>query len=138
MNDWNRILMLRRLRGPAMLLLTGVIALLDQLGILTWGHAWPLYLILLGVIALAERAALATLPPYGDPYGAPTGYPYGYPPTGQPPPAPGAPAWTQNAAEGSEPAESTGLVPVSPFTSLAANSAEPHPDEEEQRKESHS
>ena len=133
MNDWNRYLILRRLRGPALLLLTGVIALLDQLGILTWGHAWPLYLILLGVLALAERAATAAMPPYNDPYGAPTNSPY--PPAGQP--APGSPAWTQQQAEPAT--QATGLVPVSPFTSLAASPAEIHPDgdRDEDRKESH-
>ena len=57
MSDWNRVLILRRLRWPALLLLTGIIALLDQIGILSWDHAWPLYLILLGVMMLAERAA---------------------------------------------------------------------------------
>jgi hypothetical protein len=55
-----------RLRGPLLLVLTGVIALLDQAGILSWGHAWPLYLILLGVLSLLERAALnRELPPRG-------------------------------------------------------------------------
>ncbi len=140
MSDWNRVFVLRRLRGPAMILLTGVIALLDQFGILTWSHAWPLYLILLGVIALAERAALAAMPP--DPYGV--GYPSGYPPAGQPagqttanPPASGSPAWTRNAAE----PEQAGLVPVSPFTSLAASPAEPrydhNPEPNDDEKESH-
>ena len=65
----NRYLMVCRLRWPALLLLTGVIALLNQMGVMSWGHAWPLYLILLGVLALAERAALAAepVPPPGYP-----------------------------------------------------------------------
>jgi hypothetical protein len=80
----NRYILIRRLRGPAFLLLVGINALLAQAHIIGWGHSWPFYLILAGVIALAERAALATdeqmaQPPYpGSPYpGAPySGAPY--------------------------------------------------------------
>jgi hypothetical protein len=74
----NRYMMIRRLRGPAFLLLVGALALLNQADILSWGKSWPFFLILAGVIALAERAALAIdggypPPPYpGAPYpGAP-------------------------------------------------------------------
>lgn len=59
----NRYMIVCRLRWPAVLLLTGVIALLDQMDVLSWGRAWPLYLILFGVLALAERAAMAAQPP---------------------------------------------------------------------------
>ncbi len=52
-------ILIRRLRGPAFLLLVGVIALLAQMDILGWGQSWPLFLILAGVLMLAERAALA-------------------------------------------------------------------------------
>jgi len=55
----SRYILIRRLRGPAFLLLVGVIALLAQANILNWGKSWPLYLILWGVLSLAERAALA-------------------------------------------------------------------------------
>jgi hypothetical protein len=55
----NRYIFIRRLRGPAFLMLVGVIALLAQAHILSWGRSWPLYLILAGVLALAERAALS-------------------------------------------------------------------------------
>jgi hypothetical protein len=87
----SRYLIVSRLRWPALLLLTGVIALLDEMDILSWGHAWPLYLILLGVLALAERAALASevAPPAGYPYGTDyqaAGYAPGYA-SGYPPPA---------------------------------------------------
>jgi hypothetical protein len=76
----NRYIMIRRLRGPAILLLAGVIALLDQTGAIDHFWQWfvPLFLILLGVFMLAERAVLAAdggypQPPYpGAPYpGAP-------------------------------------------------------------------
>jgi len=56
----NRYILIRRLRGPAFLLLVGVNALLAQAHILGWGKSWPFYLILAGVLALAERAALAS------------------------------------------------------------------------------
>lgn len=56
----SRYILIRRLRGPAFLLLIGVIALLNQADILRWGKSWPLLLILIGVLLLAERAALAS------------------------------------------------------------------------------
>lgn len=75
----SRYILIRRLRGPAFLLLVGALALLNQADILSWGHSWPFFLILAGVLALAERAALATDGPYpqapypGAPYaGAPS------------------------------------------------------------------
>jgi len=75
MNSW---LLLRRLRGPAFLILVGFTALLNQWGVLSFGHSWPLYLILAGVFGLAERAVMAAAPP-------PPGYsPSGYPPSGYP------------------------------------------------------
>lgn len=95
----NRYILIRRLRGPAFLLLVGVNALLAQAHIIGWSRSWPFYLILAGVLALAERAALATdggavqPPPYpGAPY---PGAPY-----------PGAPAAQTSAPE------STSIVPA--------------------------
>jgi hypothetical protein len=69
----SRYILIRRLRGPAFLLLVGVNALLAQAHILGWGESWPFYLILAGVLMLAERAALAAegYPGYpGTPYAA--------------------------------------------------------------------
>src|SRR5277367_2063791 len=63
MNSW---LLIRRLRGPAFLILVGITALLNQWGVLSFGRSWPLYLILAGVIGLAERAALTV--PQANPY----------------------------------------------------------------------
>ena len=56
----NRYIFIRRLRGPAILLLIGVLALLHQAGAIEhfWRLFWPLLLIMLGVMMLAERAAL--------------------------------------------------------------------------------
>jgi hypothetical protein len=64
----SRYILIRRLRGPAFLLLVGILALLAQAHILGWDKSWPLYLILWGVLMLAERAALAA--EGGNPPGA--------------------------------------------------------------------
>jgi len=72
----NHYIMIRRLRGPAFLLLVGVLALLNQLDILSWGESWPLFMILAGVLLLAERAALWT---GGYPQGPYPSQPYGGP-----------------------------------------------------------
>lgn len=87
MNSW---LIIRRLRWPAILLLFGVTALLHEWNILSFGQSWPLYLILIGVLLLAERAAFAQqdpsqMPPYGGTYPPPQ--PSGW--QTPPPPAPG-------------------------------------------------
>src|SRR6202453_4515951 len=60
MNTW---LLIRRLRGPAFLILVGITALLNQWRVLSFGRSWPLYLILAGILGLAERAAIAAAPP---------------------------------------------------------------------------
>ena len=63
----SRYIMIRRLRGPAFILLVGALALLNQADILTWGKSWPFFLILAGLLKLAERAAMASeggYPPY--------------------------------------------------------------------------
>ena len=89
----NRYLLIRRLRGPAFLLLVGVIALLAQADILSWGQSWPLFLILAGLLLLAERAALA-----GEGY----------------PPPPGTPWQNANPATGQtvQPTPGTAIVPA--------------------------
>lgn len=100
----NRYILIRRLRGPAFLLLVGIMALLSQAHILSWGKSWPLYLILGGVLLLAERAALATegYPPYP---GAP------YPNVG---PNNAGANMDPNAAAGATPQPGTAIVPSRP------------------------
>ena len=73
----NRSILIRRLRGPAFVVLLGIMALLSQADILHWGQSWPLLLILAGVLGLAERIALSA--------------DGGYPQTAFPSAAPGAP-----------------------------------------------
>ncbi len=90
----NRYILIRRLRGPAILLLIGVIALLHQTGVVYhfWHLFWPLALILWGVMLLAERAVLEM---DGYPQVYPDAqYPGAYPPgsnpgSAPPPPPPG-------------------------------------------------
>jgi hypothetical protein len=91
MNTW---LLIRRLRGPAFLIMFGITALLNQWGVLSFGRSWPLYLILAGVIGLAERAAL-TAAPSANPY---------MPPAYSASPYSVVPAYT-GPAPGSTPAE---------------------------------
>jgi hypothetical protein len=74
MNAW---LLIRRLRGPAFLILLGITALLNQWNVLSFTRSWPLYLILAGVLGLAERAAIAAAPPAAPPL-----YPGAYPDSG--------------------------------------------------------
>jgi len=130
----NRYLIISRLRWPALLLLTGVIALCHQAGIMSWGHAWPLYLILIGVLALAERAALASDPSATN-YPYPGGYQAGYGPQGGQYGAPGAGVPSPDVTATSS-GMSTGIVPS--HNDLELRSQEPradfrHSDEEEGR-----
>jgi hypothetical protein len=105
-----RWLLIRRLRGPALLLTFGLTALLHQWDILTFGQSWPFYLIVLGILTLAERAALASTPvvPYGDPS---LGGQYGQPPYGVPYPTPTP---SQTPYQTHPQTTSTSVVPVPP------------------------
>lgn len=76
----NRYVLIRRLTGPAVLLLVGLVALLHEAHLTSfWGLFFPLLLILIGVLKLAERAALAAagdIPPLPGAYPG-AAYPYG-------------------------------------------------------------
>jgi hypothetical protein len=75
----NHYIMIRRLRGPVFLLLIGALALLNQANILGWGKSWPFFLIVAGVLVLAERMALTSaggVPPTPWPGQPITGQPY--------------------------------------------------------------
>ena len=95
----NRYMLIRRLRGPAFLLLLGIIALLHQTGVVYhfWHLFWPLALILWGVLLLAERAALEM-----------EGYPQMYPEVQYP----------GGYAQGPNPSAGTGPVSPTPSTSI--------------------
>ena len=53
----NSYLWIHRVKGPAMLLVFGITALLNEWDIISYGKSWPLYLITFGILQLAERAA---------------------------------------------------------------------------------
>jgi hypothetical protein len=87
-------IMIRRLRGPAILLLIGIVALLDHTRVIYhfWGWFVPLLLIMLGIFMLAERAAIAAEGGYPPGFCCGQPYPGAYPGTTagnatQPPPA---------------------------------------------------
>jgi len=104
----NRYILIRRLRGPAFLLLLGILALLHQTGVVFhfWHLFWPLALILWGVLLLAERAAMEV-----------DGYPQAYPDAAYP----GAP-YPQGPNPGAGAGYGTG-TPGTPGTSIVpANS----------------
>ncbi len=78
----NRYILIRRLTWPCMLLLLGVVALLHEADLVSWSLFFPLFLILIGVLQLAQRAALAAAGDeaytgYPGYPGYPAGYPYG-------------------------------------------------------------
>lgn len=103
----NRYVFLHRITGPVILLVFGITALLDTWHVMSYGESWPLYLIAVGLLQLAKRAAWAQLqvppppagyggygggpgtgagnyPPYPAPYQGPQQGPY-QGPSDQPP-----------------------------------------------------
>lgn len=90
----NQYLFLRRMRGPIILLVFGITAILDEYTGIHYSRSWPLYIIAWGLLKLAENAILAQNPPpppgtypgypptTGTPYGSYTGT---VPPSEQPP-----------------------------------------------------
>jgi hypothetical protein len=89
----NQYLFLRRMRGPIMLLTFGITAILDEYTGIHYSRSWPLYIIVWGLMKLAENAILAQNPP--DPtmqypgYAAPAAGPGYTTYTGAPYPGPG-------------------------------------------------
>jgi hypothetical protein len=75
-----RLRLFRALRGSIWVLLVGVMFLLSTFNILSWGHSWPLFIIVAGLMTIFERTA----------YSAAVASSYPYPPQ-QPPPPPAAP-----------------------------------------------
>ncbi|HUN86344.1 MAG TPA: hypothetical protein VMU48_18335 [Terracidiphilus sp.] len=109
----NRYILIRRLTGPAILLLLGVVALLHEADLASWSLFFPLLLILIGLLKLAQRAALAAAgdePQY--PGGYPGGYQGGYP--GAPyPPYTGSPTSAAGPQQTPAPTGSS-IVPAPP------------------------
>ncbi len=87
----NRYILIRRLMGPCILLLLGAVALLSEAHVIHFYVFFPLLLILIGVLKLAERAALAGyegFPPPQQAWGPYAGAPQ--PPGSMPPSNPPA------------------------------------------------
>ncbi|HEX8713070.1 MAG TPA: hypothetical protein VF730_14420 [Terracidiphilus sp.] len=105
----NRYILIRRLMGPCILLLLGIVALLSQAHVVHFYLFFPLLLILIGVLKLAERAALAA-----------DGYPAPPQPWGSYPGAPQAPG-PGGAPTGPGTAMSNSIVP-SPMHDYNGNS----------------
>jgi hypothetical protein len=76
-----QIRVFRALRGSVWVILVGVIFLLATFDILSWGHSWPLFIIVAGLMTLLERAAYSHATPAGYPYPPP------HPPEPNQPPA---------------------------------------------------
>jgi hypothetical protein len=120
----NSYLFLRRMRGPIFLLTFGVTAILDVYTNIDYGRSWPLYIIVWGVLKLAENAILAQTPP--PPPGTP-----GYPPY---PGAPGYGSWgdpTQTGYPGyGNPAYGPGAAAGTPASGTSTTAIVPSPGEE--------
>jgi hypothetical protein len=92
----NRYLFLRGLFGPALLVTFGVTALLDQGGLLPFDRSWPLYIIVVGLLRLAEYLTLTAWPPPSAPA------PQAWAPAPVPAAAPWSPATTTLPAPSSD------------------------------------
>ena len=104
----SRYIFIRRLTGPAILLLFGTVALLHEAHVVSWDIFGPLLLILIGVIMLAKRAALAN-----EPYPPASPHQGGVPPQSQTPPY-GAPQYpTPPRAPAPQYPAQTAIVPTS-------------------------
>jgi hypothetical protein len=111
----NKYILIRRLTGPSVLLLLGVVALLHQADLVSWNIFIPLLLILIGVLKLAQRAVLAAAgdePMYSG-YGGYPGYPGAQYPYGAGM-APQADAQTSSQS-------STSIVPAPPQNPGSSN-----------------
>jgi hypothetical protein len=94
----NRYFLIRRLRWPAVLLLAGCVALLKQTGVIEhfWSLFVPLFLIIMGLLLLAERMSLTA---EGDFPSAYPGAPYaGTPYTGAPASTPAQPSTVETTS----------------------------------------
>jgi hypothetical protein len=100
----NGYLFIHRIRGPVMIVVFGITALLNQWGILSYGESWPLYLIVLGILQLAERAAWSQMQ-------APQPYAGTYPP---PQPGMGPNQWPNPTAGAAPSSAALAITPVFP------------------------
>jgi hypothetical protein len=74
----------RALRGSVWVTLIGVLFLLDSFDIVSWGHSWPIIIIVAGLMAIFQRVSYSSVMSPAYPYPAPPA-----PPPPSPPPNPG-------------------------------------------------
>ena len=74
-------------RGPVLLIVVGILFALQQADLVSVSRSWPLLIIAIGLMKLAERLLAPSVPP-GVSAGVPPGNPPGYRPPPQPPPQP--------------------------------------------------
>jgi hypothetical protein len=90
-----RIRLMMALRGSVWVVLVGIMFLLSSFHILSWGSSWPLFIIVAGVMILAEKTIY-------NPAGAPPAYPVPpVPPAYSAPPVPPA----QSGPESTSPSD---------------------------------
>jgi hypothetical protein len=82
-------LYVQAIRGPLVLITLGALFAMHQAGVISFARTWPLIIIVVGLVKLAERLLVqpgyrAAYPPAGSTPGA-------YAPGTYPPPPPGAP-----------------------------------------------
>jgi hypothetical protein len=70
-----RALYVQAIRGPVLLVTVGVLFAIHQAGLLSFGRTWPLFIIVIGVMKLLERAWAPPVPAQGP--GAYSQTPYG-------------------------------------------------------------
>jgi Domain of unknown function (DUF5668)/B-box zinc finger len=70
----------RALRGSVWVILIGVLFLLDSFDIVSWGHSWPIIIIVAGLMAIFQRVSYNSV--------MSPAYPYPAPPTPPPPASP--------------------------------------------------
>jgi hypothetical protein len=68
------------LRGSVWVILIGVLFLLDSFDILSWGHSWPLIIIVAGLMAVFQRTSYNSAAAVAYPYSVPPPAPVTPPP----------------------------------------------------------
>ncbi|MDP8979483.1 MAG: DUF5668 domain-containing protein [Acidobacteriota bacterium] len=76
MNPVNASQLIQAVRGPILLITVGVLVAISQAGYYSFGHTWPVLLIVFGLFKLLEKAMA---PPLSGPY---AGQPPANPPSG--------------------------------------------------------
>jgi hypothetical protein len=87
-NNSRLSLYLQSIRGPVLLMTLGALCALHQANILSFRLTWPVLIIVVGVLVLAERlvAPPVVAAPYQNPAGRPGVSPSGWPNPRNPPP----------------------------------------------------